>query len=320
VSRPWSRSVRMRIGRHAVSATLSRAWPRAATLASAQHWVEPAPAQPVDAPKGAPNASERESIDTVLSDLDRTSPLRGAALRVQLADALVHLDVIEGDFAGHTDRQLHQIAGACVAELLGESAGDHEVRWQLQADDRHMLICALPRPHLSLLETAASAHDLRLDSVQPAFVRLWNVHARALARGPAVFAVSSGTDLAIAWSVDGVIRAISAGPLFESPSPAHPAPGAAAIDRAVAVEGLDSRIGGLLVGFGLQDHARSAFAPTQPNPLEWIDMLDLRADRLLTGIGQDPASVPLFVLASLDSSTPAVSQRWAVTGRSKAAP
>jgi hypothetical protein len=320
VSPRWNRSVHVRVGPQTLTATLRRAWPRSATLAATQHAFDADVAEATGSvPAKSQNGFDKEigSVESVLRALEHAAPLRGATLTVELSHALVHLDVVAGDFAGHDDRQLRTIASACVSELLGEDAGDHEVRWQLQSDDRHLLICAIPRPQLLALEQAAAACGLRLGSVQPDFVREWNTHASALKAGPAVFAVTTGTDVAIAWVVDGVISALSAGPLFEASNPsAHPVSesNGAAHERALAVERLDSRIGGLLLRLGLNAHARRTFSPSQPNPLDSLDLLDARVDRLLAGIGQDPTAQSAFVLVTSDASLPQTSRRWSVLG------
>lgn len=308
----------MRVGPRTLAATLQRTWLRRTTLAETQRAVDADVVLRV--PQKSQNGLDKPigPIESALRDLEQASALRGAKLIVELSHALVHLDVVSGDFAGHDDQQLQAIADACVSELLGDEGGDHEVRWQLQSDDRHLLICAVPGPKLRELEQAAAACGLRLDSVQPDFVLQWNAHANALKAGPSVFAVATGTDIAIAWVVDGVISTLSTGPLFESSGafavPSEAGTGVAADERALAVERLDSRIGGLLLGLGLTSHTRPAFSPSQPNPLDAPDLLDARVDRLLAGIGQDPAAQSAFVLVTTDASLPPTSQRWSVLG------
>jgi hypothetical protein len=138
-----------------------------------------------------------------------------------------------------------------------------------------------------------------------------------------VFAIAAGANISIAWVVDGVISAISTGPLYESAQTSAARSNAAAKEssdpRTAEVERLDSRIGGLLLGLGLKGHARSAFAPTNPNPLDSVDLLDTRVDRLLVGIGQDPHAQSAYVLVALDASAPEVSQRWAVISQDRLA-
>ena len=318
MSRQWNKSVHMRVGPQTLAATLQRTWLRSATLAATRCTVDAEGA--FRGPPKSQNGFDKPigPIESVLRDLEQASPLRGAKLLVELSHALVHLDVVTGDFAGHDDQQLQAIAKACVSELLGEEAGDHEVRCQLQSDDRHLLICAIPGPQIRELEQAAAACGLQLGSVQPDFVLQWNAHAHALKAGPAVFAVATGADIAIAWVVDGVISTLSTGPLFKPPGSSAVASqagtGAAADDRALDVERLDSRIGGLLLGLGLSSHARPSFSPSQPNPLDAPDLLDARVDRLLAGIGQDPAAQSAFVLVTTDASLPSASRRWSVLG------
>jgi hypothetical protein len=273
-------------------------------------------AEPGTATSNNDGSEALASIESVLRELEQNSPLRGATLTVELSDALVHLDVVAGDFVGQTDRQLQAVASACVSELLGDEANGHEVRWQLQADDRHLLICAIPQSQLATLEQAAATCGLRLESVQPDFALQWNVHARALKPGRGVFAVTMGSHVAIASVAGGVISAFSVGHLFTAPDRSIEGPDSqpseSASERSLAAEKLDSRIGGLLLGLGLGGHARSAFSLTQPNPLDIVEMLDSRVDRLLVGIGQDPLAQSAFVLVTPDASTPMASPRWAV--------
>ncbi len=267
----------MRVGPQAVSATLARAWPRGAALAVAQraplafsgsgdhgavHPTQPPSQQPThqstQQPALAPalECALRE-IEPVLRDLASEASIEGARLRVTLSDALVHLDVIAGDFIGNSDRQLQAIAEACAAELLGEGASDgmgpHEVRWQLQPGGEHLLVCAVPRACLAELARAAGACGLKLASVQPDFVCQWNAHAGALKPGATVFAVAASAHVAVAAVINGVISAISVGA----------SAGAAAPRDALAW--LDARVDRLLTGIGQDLAAQSAFVLVSPD-------------------------------------------------------
>lgn len=263
----WNRTVRLRVGPHRAAATLERVWPRRAELASASR-----------------DGDELGAVEPVLRELEQASALDGAPLNVELSDAAVHLDVIEGDFAEHNAPMLEAVAAACVGELLGDDAQAHDVQWQLQPDGRHLLICAVARSHIDALAEQARALGLRLASVQPDFVSQWNRHAGALTSGSAVFAVASGPALAIAWVADGIISAISVATRPDAGLswvvPAGNEPGRAGDDRAAA-----------------------------------FDELDARVDRLLAGIGQDPGAQAAFVLAAPDVPTPAASPRWTLAGR-----
>ena len=317
MSLPWNKSVRLRVGPHGAAATLERTWPRRAAMASAHR--ARADADATAGTDGSAFGLELGAIEPVLRELERAAPLRGAGLNVELSDSVVHLDVIEGDFAGQSDPQLRAIAAACVAELLGDDADVYELRWQLQPDDRHLLICAIARAHLSALARDAARLSLRLTSVQPDFVVQWNRYAGTLTSGASVFAVTSGTALAIACVVDGIISAISVAACADGAASWHEPVGTpsteAEDDRALAAEQLDSNVGRLLLGFGLNGHARSGFSPTHPSPLDTVGDVDTRVDRLLASIGQDPSAQTAFMLVAPDALAPTASRRWTVLGR-----
>jgi hypothetical protein len=191
------------------------------------------------------------TIDTVLAELAGASALQGLWLDVELADSLVHLDVVGGDFAGDSDRQLQSVAAACVAELLGDATRDHEIRWQLQSDEKHLLIGAIARDLLGALGAAALRHGLSLRSVQPDICLQWNRHASAAltAPGAAVFAVASANVAVIASVADGNITALSSGGW---------------IDRQRKTGALDSRADRLLASAGLDPLKLSNFVLVGP--------------------------------------------------------
>ena len=170
-------------------------WRAAKLLAEANL---PAPAD------GAPTVG----VDALLASLAERTALRGARAEVEFADALVTLDLVDGEFADHSERQLRSIASACCIELLGADAGAQELRWQLQSDERHLLICALPRAAIGALTTALAAHDVTEQSVQPRLCASWNQHARQLGDGAAVLALASPAGTTIACLHDGAIVAL----------------------------------------------------------------------------------------------------------------
>lgn len=227
------------------------------------------------------------NVDAVLAQLGRAAPLKGARLEVEWADALTHFDVVAGDFAGDSDRQLQAVASACVSELLGDAAQAHEVRWQLQSGGRHLLIVAIPREHLKVLSEAATRHGVTLDSVQPDFCTQWNEHAKALKRGAAVFAVASDREAVIACVDNGVIATMSSGAWFDCNQPTS--------GPAVTVKRLMS-------GLGLDPAAKAG-------------LLDIRVDRLLASIGRDPSHQSAYVLVGPEMAEANVSSRWTVLNR-----
>jgi hypothetical protein len=193
-----------------------------------------------------------DSAADVLAALAAEAPIAGASLHVELADALVHFDVANGDFAGKSEHQLGLLASACIAELLGEQAKDCMVRWQLQRDEQHLLLCAVPNGAVNGLVDAALAQQLQLASLSPSFAAQWNRHARGGWPEAAVFAVASDSNATIACVHQGVITTMSAGP------------GSAAGEAA-----LDLHVDRLLAGLGADGEPAPAYllvaaANTQP--------------------------------------------------------
>lgn len=211
------------------------------------------------------------------------APLEGAWLDVEIANALVHLDVAEGDFGGHGNEQLGAVAAACLHELLGDPA-TFELCWHLQPDERHLLVCAVPRTLTAPLREAAAAAGLRLRHLRPAFGSGWARHAGPLARGLGVIAFSDGDHALAALARDGVVQAVSSGAQPDLPEdPSAPLP---AVDR-------------LLNGLGLEDAA----TPTR---------LDAQVTRLVTGSGLEMRQIEHFVAVLEGEDGHELSSRWTV--------
>ena len=309
MSLPWNRPVRMRLAPDEVRATWKSAWPRSAAAAEARCSVEP-----VD---GGAAASQRmatpdldglaRAVGVVLKEIATHAPAKGRALNVELSSALLHLDVVEGDLAGHADRQLADIATACAAEVLGDTVGDHEIRSHLQRDGRRLLIAAIGRPLLAMLSEQARACGMRLVSATPEFVAHWNAHGHAVKPGESVFAVSAARDLSISTIVDGTITAISIGPPVDLDA-ATQAPAAVVVERAYA-----KPITSLLAS-GSAGKSRGAFSPSRPATPVGADALDLRVDRMLVASGRDPKAQSTFVLVAPDAPSIEASTRWSTAG------
>jgi hypothetical protein len=270
-----------------VCATLEQGWPRRTALARVSHVVEETPASLAAGDSPSPDGRHAmlgAALDKLMRELSEAASLRAARLDVELADSLAHIDVAAGDFAGDSDRQLHAVAAACVSELLGEAATGYDVRWQLQADDKHLLIGAVDRGLLAVLADAAERHGLRLGSVQPDLCRQWNRHAGALKPGSAVFAVASGCNAIISCVSNGAISAVGSGVWLDPEPPATL---------------VNARVKSLMCGFGLESATTAA-------------ILDTRTDRLLASVGLDAANQSAFVLVGPEGSRKAVSSRWTV--------
>jgi hypothetical protein len=243
VSRPWSKAVGLRIEPGAVRGTLSPSWVKRrlsalrgkATPRAECTTIRPDPSMDTLA----------HALDTTMLELAGAASLQGASLDVEVADSLVHLDVVNGKFGGDSDRQLQSIALACAVELLGDAVHDHDIRWQLQADEKHLLIGAMARDLLATVSRAAARHGLGLHSVQPELCAQWNRHAgSAFKSGSGVFAVIGGRQAVIAGVAGGAITTLSSG-LW--------------IDGHDTATTLDSRVDRLLTGAGRDPARQSSF-------------------------------------------------------------
>ena len=295
MSLPWNKSVHLRVVPDSVCGTVVQGWPRAKVRASASHGsatpFTTAGRGAASAPAGA-SSGLATALDAVLLELAQAGVIAAAQLDVELADALLHLDAVEGDFAGHSDRQLQSIAMACVTEVLTDTTANYEVRWQLQSGGKHLLIAAIEHAHIQAIADAATRHRLHLRSIQPDFCLQWNRHAAALKPGSSVFAVASGDDAVVAHVQHGAITTISQGGW---------------LDRSVDADvgGTEVHVKRLMCGLGL---AKAATAGT----------LDIRIGRLLASVGQDEATQSAFVLVAPETSESALSSRWTVINREQA--
>lgn len=273
MSLPWSRSVHLEIAPRRISAVLARGWPVSRQLATSTRTSEGA------APPAPTSQLDIEQLEAVLEELDASGPVRGARYSVELADALVHFDVAEGQFATQTDRELQSIAAACIDELLGEGAAAYEVRWSLQTGGRHLFIAAVPKACLSSLTAAAAKRDSVLASVQPAFCRQWNAFARLLKARVAIFAVTSGMHVVVACVVAGAVCGISVGPWT----------------RTEVAEPKPAGTGGETV-------------PQSETSL----LIERRATRLFASLGIELEGDPQFILVTPDPGALLASPPWTV--------
>ena len=261
MSLPWNSSLLLQIGPEGMVATLATGWPRPRRISASS-----APAERVPpAPSGANDSAilDSDALQAVLDEIELASPLRGARLDVEVADPLVQFDVAQGDFAALGDRQLQSIALACMGELLGSAVADHEVRWSLQAGERHLVIAALPRALIAALAAAANLRGVRLASVQPAFARRWNTYARGLVTPTAVFASTSGAHAVVSCVVERALCAVSTGPWQDSDNPTPDA--SAGATPAGALTMLDERAERLLASLGVEATDALAYMLVGPN-------------------------------------------------------
>lgn len=201
MSHPWNKSLALCVGTQQLHASLRPArLRRRAEVRHVQVVLDPTQPQALD-----------HGLDTLFAEMQQQADLAKTRLHVTLADAYGHFDVVAGEYANYSDPELQAIALGCVAELMGDAAADQAVRWQLQPDLQHLLICAFEQQLVDRVQRAASDARLTLVSLQPAFCRYWNRHSRALPQGSGVFSVADDGYCLVSCAQQGSITALSYG-------------------------------------------------------------------------------------------------------------
>lgn len=211
MSLPWNKSLRVCIGAQQVQGSLHPAWSPRRTLNHCHHSAQ------ADAPMGASPAPFATAMTATLGELGVAPNSSVKHAQILMGDARVHFDVVQGDYAASSERQLQAVAQACVVEILGERALHCLVRWQLQNDAQHLLIAAIESADIDLAQELARSHGIEELSVMPSFCWQWNLHAKALTNKPAVFATFSDEHMVAALVVSGAITALSCGSVPEQP-------------------------------------------------------------------------------------------------------
>lgn len=245
MSLPWNKSVRLHIGDQSVEGVLHPAWAPRRPVRSALH------RSATSAPHGKASPALTSSVPfdgamtATLNELG-VAPNSGVKnAQILMANARVHFDVVSGEYADLSDRQLQTIAQACVGEILGDRALGTAVRWQLQKDAHHLLIAAIESREVEQIEALGREHGLERISLQPEFCWHWNNHASLLAKDLAVFATAGESHTVVALVVAGSIAAISCGSVptqAADPNEASEQPKGALddrVDRLLSSEGHD---------------------------------------------------------------------------------
>jgi hypothetical protein len=147
------------------------------------------------------------ALDQALASTDR--PPAARSVDVTLAPDFCWLDVVEGDFAEMSERVIGQIARGSVAESLGQSAAAHELRWQVQADGRHMVLLAVPTSFAQALQAALTAHALQARRLEATALSLWNWSAERGAPASGIWAWYRRGQVVMARVRQGVITSFN---------------------------------------------------------------------------------------------------------------
>lgn len=190
--RRWNRSLSLVVSASSVRAELFGGWPTERSIARASWLIEPT----AGATRGATIAL---AIDRALALLESAGHvLKGAAVTLGLPDSLVVYDVVCGEFDALSDKRIGEIATASIAELMQLPLNEVQTKWQLQRGGRSAVVCGIARATLDPMRAVFDKRRMRVHSVLPAFVALWNSRRSEVRALPAIIAATRGSHALLA--------------------------------------------------------------------------------------------------------------------------
>lgn len=257
MSLPWNKTVRLRIGANSVQGTVHPAWSPRRVLATCLHNAAQASSANPASPTLVSTAPFDAAMAATLSELGAVRNSRVKNAQILLADTRVHFDVVSGDYANLSERQLQAIAQACLTEILGDRALAFVVRWDLQKDAQHLVIAAIESRDIEMAERVAGDHGITPISLQPDFCGVWNRFASALHHKMAIFAAVDEHHVVVALVISGSITALSCGSVLLLAFDAG--------DSAIQKNAIDDRVDRLLSSTGLDPAHIQAFLLVAPS-------------------------------------------------------
>jgi hypothetical protein len=253
-----NKSLHLHVGAQSVQGILRPGWSQDKVLARVRQEFDPQiNGRTTSGTTVEPGDPCALAIEAVLSELVSSTSSQKPDFTVVLADSRVHFDVVSGDYRTASDKHLQAIANACVAEILGDTASNQIVRWQLQPDMKHLLISAMGSQDIESVVKAGDRHQLSLKSLQPDFCAKWNQYAKALPDGTGVFATVCAGHLIVAFALRGSIAALSSGSTVTD-------------ERSLpydirSKDAIDERVDRLLSSVGRDSNEISSFVMVAPN-------------------------------------------------------
>lgn len=190
--RRWNRSLSLVVSASSVRAELFGGWPKQRSIARASWLIEPT----AGASRGATIAL---AIDRALALLESSGhALNGVPVSLGLPDSLVVYDVACGEFGALSNKRIGEIVNASIAELMQLPVNEVQTKWQLQRGGQSAVVCGIARATLDPMRTVFEKRRMRMQSVLPAFVALWNARRTEVRALPAIIAATRGSHALLA--------------------------------------------------------------------------------------------------------------------------
>jgi hypothetical protein len=131
-------------------------------------------------------------------------------LNVEVADTLVHYDVLKVDARRLPAAELDHLAALGLADTLGLDAGALVMRCSVQHDGLSAVVCGMPATLVDAIQQATDDGGCRLNRLEPGFAAFWNGHFAHSRNNNALLARLRGSALMLGWLKDGKWQALAA--------------------------------------------------------------------------------------------------------------
>lgn len=179
---------------------------------------------PVAKPEAAPATYDGigKAIRDILPQLGSRSEraVYGARLNVEVADTLVHYDVLNIDARRLPPDELDRLAALGMADTLGIDSSSLVMRCSVQLDGLSAVVCGMPAALTDAIRLACDDAGCRLNRLEPGFAAFWNGYFARNKNDSALLARLRGNALMLGWLRDGKWQALAAERLSENDWPA----------------------------------------------------------------------------------------------------
>ncbi|WP_211462935.1 hypothetical protein [Collimonas silvisoli] len=205
--RLWNKPVQMMIEPHQVTALMPEAGPPQNEIVV-----------PVARPEGGLGGlGAYDGIGKTLRDIlpqlnsgAGRSAYGSCKLNVEVADTLVHYDVLKVDARRLPPVELNRLAALGLADTLGLDASSLLMRCSVQLDGLSAVVCGMPSALVDAIRLASDDAGCRLNRLEPGFAAFWNGCFAHNKSNNALLARLRGSALMLGWLHDGKWQALAA--------------------------------------------------------------------------------------------------------------
>ena len=131
-------------------------------------------------------------------------------LNLEVADTLVHYDVLKVDARRLPPPELDRLAALALADTLGLDPASLAMRCSVQLDGLSAVVCGMPSALLDVIKLACDDGGCRLNRLEPGFAAFWNGSFTHSKNRDALLARVRGSALMLGWLHDGKWQALAA--------------------------------------------------------------------------------------------------------------